>query len=320
MMDTHNVENAVRRAAPLFQQRRKPLVTCFMGERGFWRGGLKSRGKSIPCCPFPEDAVSALAKAVEYGQWLDKPKGSIPKINGIKRSKAKKTVERAMTQSAKRPLWLSVEEIAILLNCYDIRFAETVPASTPADAISAASRIGFPVAVKLVAPTIIHKTDVGGVILNLNTADAVEQAFYDIGNRLAKLNRQDEMEGVVVQRMVDSQTDVIIGVTQDPSFGPLIMFGLGGIYFELLQEMKYRLHPLTNMDARELVNSVKTVKLLEDARGAPLGDMASLEGLLLRLSAMVEDLPQIAELDLYPVKVMSQGEGYCVVDARIMLR
>ena len=320
MMDTENVENAVRRVAPVFQQHRKPLLTCFMGERGFWRGGLAAKGKYVPCCPFPEDAVSALAKAVEYGQWLNTPKGSVPKIRGIRRSKARKLVETAMTRSAKRPLWLSPEEIAELLNCYDIRFAETIAAKTSANAVSAASRIGFPVAVKLAAPTIIHKTDVGGVMLDLKTEAEVEQAFNDIEAGLAKLGRQDEMTGVMVQRMVNGGTDMIVGVTQDPSFGPLIMFGLGGIYFELLKETAFRLHPLTDVDARELVASVKTAKLIEEARGTPPGDMASLEGLLSRLSAMVEDLHQIAELDLYPVKVMPQGEGYWVVDARIMLR
>ncbi len=319
VMDPKNMENAVRRAALSFQRHRKPLLTCFMGEWGF-RVKLGSTGKSVPCYPFPEDAALALAKAAEYGQWLKRPEGSIPKIRGIRRGRARKIVEVAMTRSTERPLWLSAEEIAKLLNCYNIRIAEATVAKSAAEAVASALRIGFPVAVKLASSTIVHKTDVGGVVLDLKTKDEVEWAFNGIRARLAEIDRQEEMQGVAVQRMVSEGIEVIVGVTQDPSFGPLIMLGLGGIYAELLKDVAFRLHPLTDMDARELLTSIKMAKLLEGVRGAPPSDTASLEDLLLRLSAMVEDLPQIAELDLNPVKVMPQGEGYWVVDARIMLR
>jgi len=123
-----------------------------------------------------------------------------------------------------------------------------------------------------------------------------------------------------VQRMVIGGIEAIVGVTQDPSFGPLIMFGLGGIYAELLKDVALRLHPLTDLDAKELIGSVKMAKLFEGYRGSPPSDTRALEELLLRLSALVEDVPEIAELDLNPVKVMPQGGGYWVVDARIMVR
>jgi acyl-CoA synthetase (NDP forming) len=180
--------------------------------------------------------------------------------------------------------------------------------------------VGFPVAVKLSSSTIQHKTDVGGVKLDLKSEIEVKQAFNDIQSRLAEIECQDEMDGVTVQHMVKEGVEAIVGVTLDPSFGPLIMFGLGGIYAELLKDVAVRLHPLTDSDARELVKSIKMTKLFEGFRGAPASDTESLEDLLLRLSALVEDIPQIAELDFNPVKVMPRGKGYWIVDARIMLK
>jgi acetyltransferase len=148
----------------------------------------------------------------------------------------------------------------------------------------------------------------------------VEQAFHDIRAGLVEMGREHEMEGIALQRMVKGGIEAIVGVTQDPSFGPLMMFGLGGTYVELLKDVAVRLHPLTDLDARELLGSIKMAKLLEGFRGSPPADTPALEDLLLRLSALIEDLPQIAELDFNPVKVMPRGEGYWVVDARIMLR
>jgi acetyl coenzyme A synthetase (ADP forming)-like protein len=319
VVDPKEAEDAVRRVAPLFQRRKKPLLACFMGERGF-KTKLGTTGKFVPCFPFPEEAVAALARAIEYGEWRKRPKGAIPKLRGLKRERAQKLIESALTSSPQRPLWLSAREICDLLDCYGIRIAETVVATTPDEAVASAARQGYPVAVKLASSTLVHKTDVGGVALNLTSAQEVKQAFHDMQARLTEMGRQTEMEGVTVQRMVPGGIEVIVGVTQDPSFGPLIMFGLGGIYAELLKDVAVKLHPLTDVDARELVNSIKMSKLFAGFRGAPPSDTQALEDLMQRLSALIEDLPQIAELDFNPVKVMGRGDGYWVVDARIMVR
>ena len=319
IVDLKEAEEAVRRVAPLFQRKKKPLLACFMGQRGF-KTKLGTSNKFVPCFPFPEEAISALAKAADYGEWLDRPKGAIPKMRGLKRERAQAIIESALSSSSQRPLWLSAGDIDELLGAYGIRAIETLMASTPAEAAAAAKKLSFPVAVKLASSTIVHKTDVGGVALSLTSEKEVEKAFTDIKAKLAEMDRQAEMEGVTVQRMVPGGIEAIVGVTQDPSFGPIIMFGLGGIYAELMKDVAVRLHPLTNVDARELVGSIKMAKLFEGFRGAPPSDMRSLEDLLLRLSALVEDIPQIAELDLNPVKVMERGKGYWVVDARIMVR
>ena len=183
-----------------------------------------------------------------------------------------------------------------------------------------ASEIGFPVVLKLNSPTIFHKTDVGGVVLDLRSEDEVVKAFNDIESKLATIGRVREMEGVMVQRMVKTGIEVIVGVTQDLSFGPLMMFGLGGIYAELLKDVAFRLHPLTDLDAKELISSVKMVRLFEGFRDSPPSDMEAIQDLLLRLSALVDDIPEIAELDFNPVKLLRRGEGYWIVDARISVK
>jgi acyl-CoA synthetase (NDP forming) len=173
---------------------------------------------------------------------------------------------------------------------------------------------------KLASSTIVHKTEVGGVRLDIKSENDVENAYNDIKSRLAQIGSEDEMEGVILQHMVTGGTEAIVGVAQDPSFGALIMFGFGGIYAELTKDVAIRLHPLTDLDAKELVRSIKMAKLFEGYRGSPPSDTDSLEDLLLRVSVLVEDIPQIAEMDLNPVIVMPRGEGYWVVDSRIKLK
>jgi len=245
---------------------------------------------------------------------------SMSLTSGIKRKKAQKLIEKTMTGSTQRPFWLSTKEIYELLECYGIKTAKTLAAKTADEAASLATKIGFPVVVKLNSSTIVHKTDVGGVVLNLKSESEVKKAFAGIKRKLAKIKRENEMDGVIVQHMTEGGVEAIVGVTQDPSFGPLIMFGLGGIYAELFKDVALRLHPLTDLDAKALIDSIKMGKLFDGFRGSPPSDKKALEDLLLRISALVEDIAEITELDLNPVKVMPQGEGYRVVDARIMLR
>ncbi|MDD5399104.1 MAG: GNAT family N-acetyltransferase [Dehalococcoidia bacterium] len=317
--NTIDFEAAIRNVAQDFRDRGKPLLACFLGQRGF-KAKLGSSGRFVPSYPFPEEAISALTKAIEYVEARQKPVGRIPEFSGIDRREARKIVGKALTRSTQRPLWLDPLDISNLLTCYGIRVIETLITRTPDEAATSAAKIGFPVAVKLDSSTITHKSDIGGVVLDLNSGDEVKQAFDDIRARLEKVGRQDEMQGVIVQKMVKEGIEVIVGVTQDPAFGPLIMFGSGGVYAELIKDIVLRLHPLTDLDATEMISSIKMSKLFEGFRGSQPADTGAIQDLLLRLSAMVEDIPQIAELDLNPVKVMPEGKGYWIVDARIMLK
>jgi acetyltransferase len=313
------VANVIRELAPEFRRRGKTLVASFMGSRSAGIEYDSGGGGCIPLFAFPERTAGALARAYEYSQWLQRPKGMVPKLTGVNKEKADEVVASALKQSSTRPLWLEASSVSDLLNSYGIKVAVSKSAQTAEDAARVAEEIGFPVAVKLLSDKIIHKTEVGGVILSCCSSGEVKQAFNQIRERLEGLGRADEMQGVTIQQMISEGIEVIVGLTQDPSFGSLIMFGMGGIYAEFLRDITFRIHPLTDVDVQDMVRSVKVHGLFAGWRGSQPSDVKALEDLLLRVSAMVEDLPQIAEMDLNPVKVQEQGKGYVVVDARILL-
>jgi acetyltransferase len=309
--------SAIREVAQQFRQRGKPLLASFMGSRGA-SVDLGSREEGyVPSFTFPEDTASALAAACEYGEWLRRPKGTIPKLAGIDKKRAEQIVNAALKQEHAPRFWLDAASVNELLGCYGIRVAESKTTRTAEETMKAAKAMGFPVAVKLVSKTIIHKTDVGGVVLDVRSGEEAREAFLQIKERLTNISKEAEMDGVLVQKMVTEGVETIVGVTQDPSFGPLIIFGMGGIYTELFKDAVFRIHPLTEVDAREMVRSIKAYQLLEGWRGAKPSDIKAIEELLLRVSAMVEDFPQIMEMDLNPVKALERG--YAVVDARILL-
>jgi acetyltransferase len=311
------VASAIREVAPQFRQRGKTLLASFMGSRGVSvQLGSREQGY-VPSFAFPEATATALAAACEYGEWLKRPKGIIPELTGIDKKRAEQIVNSALKQEHARPFWLDASSVNELLACYGIQVVESKTAVTAEETMKAAKSLGFPVVVKLVSKTIIHKTEVGGVVLDVHSEEEAREAFLQIKERFARISKEAEMDGVLVQKMVSKGVEVIVGVTQDPSFGPLIMFGMGGIYTELFKDAVFRVHPLTDVDAQEMVRSIKAYKLLEGWRGAKPSDIKALEELLLRISAMVEDIPQIMEMDLNPLKALERG--YVVVDARIML-
>jgi acetyl coenzyme A synthetase (ADP forming)-like protein len=319
VVETAEMEEALRRVAPLFWRHKKPILACFIGQKGL-STQLGARGHHIPSYMFPEEAIISLKRAVDYSEMRSKPGGKIPAFKGIRKVEARRVIEAAIGRTPARPLWLNTGDISALLRCYGIEYLSLVFAQTAAQAQDAAAKLGFPVTVKLESPTITHKTDVGGVVLNVNSEREVKRAFNAIKSNLEKLGRQQEMAGVTVQRMAGGGIETIVGVTQDPSFGPLIMFGSGGIYAELIKDVTLKLHPITDVDAAEMITSLKMAKLFEGYRGSPPSDTVALQELLLRVSALIEDIPEIAELDLNPVNVMARGEGYRVIDARIMVK
>ncbi len=299
----------------------KPILACFLSARGA-PPELGSGGEGlVPSFAFPEEAAMALARAVEHAEWRQRPKGTVPKLDGVDGEQGRTIIDKALAgDGADAPIWLDAESSARLLNAYGIRVARTRLVTSTAEAARVASEIGFPVALKLASSTITHKSDVAGVWLGLTSELDVRGAFDFMRERMREMDRLAEMQGAIVQEMVEAGTEAIVGVTQDPSFGPLVMFGLGGVFVELLKDVAFRIHPLTDVDANEMVRSVQSYPLLEGWRGSEPGDVPALQDLLLRVSAMVEDLPEIAEMDLNPVKVLSRGEGCVVVDVRILLQ
>ncbi len=190
-------------------------------------------------------------------------------------------------------------------------------ATTPEEAIAAAQELGFPVVVKIVSPDIVHKSDVGGVRLNLETPDQVARAFHEVVQSAHQHMPDARIWGVSVQRQAQPGVEVIVGVSKDPQFGPVVMFGLGGILVELLQDVSFRIVPLEPRDARQMIREIKGFPLLTGYRGRPPVNIGALENLLLRVSQLVEAHPEIEELDLNPV--FARPDGAEAVDARIVI-
>jgi acetyl coenzyme A synthetase (ADP forming)-like protein len=289
--------------------RSKPVVTVFMSARG-QPEELKSPEVHIPSYAFPEAAAIALARAARYGQWRERPLTMPVRFEDLRRDEAAAMIARAL---ARGDGWLTAEEVAELFSCYGLPLAAQRVAGHAKEAGEIAEAMGGEVALKAIAPGLLHKTEKGGVALNLSGAEQVCAAAQEMTEHLAAHDLLPT--GFLVQRMIPKGVEMIVGVLQDPQFGPVVACGAGGVLVELLRDVSVRLTPLTREDAAEMIQSLKTAPLLDGFRGSPAGDKAALEEGLLRLSALVEDLPQIAELDCNPFVVLEQGA--MILDARV---
>lgn len=297
--------------------RTKPVVACFMGTHGVTEALSSLKSGRIPSYAFPEAAAIALARAVEYAQWRERPEGNVPTLDAVYPDRVQALLGKGKGESAR---WLSPAEVTTVLTAYGIKVIETRTAASAEEAGAVAVELGFPVVLKLDSPTISHKSELGGVVLDLKSRREVEWAYHDLARRLDDMGRRSEMAGVMLQPQQSDGIESIVGVVQDPVFGPLMMFGLGGILVELMRDVSFRLHPLTDLDAREMVRAIKGYPLFEGFRGAAPGDVAAIEDVLLRVSRLLSDFPQILEMDLNPLKVLRPGEGCVVLDARIKVK
>jgi acyl-CoA synthetase (NDP forming) len=263
----------------------------------------------------PESPAFVLSKAAAYAEWQQQPGGMVPDFDDLEFSTVRTICSTALSQRGAG--WLTTEETRSLLNAMRLPVQSGGVAHTPDEAVALAGKIGYPVAVKLASRRIIHKTEIGGVHLNLMDERAVRDAFGSIRRRLAQAGQLEAMEGVLVQPMVTGGVEVMVGVTHDPLFGPLIAFGLGGIHVEILGDVQFRITPLTDRDATEMVRGIKGSRLLSGYRGHPPADVEAIEDVLLRISRLVEEIPDISELDLNPIFALAPGQGCRIVDARI---
>lgn len=299
---------------------RKPVLSCFMGSHGVPEGLRSLQAAHIPSYGFPESAAIALARAVRYGRWREAPEGRIPALDDVDQDAARDALRPASEDGGQEAQWLAPERMRKLLEAYGIRTPPTVLATTPEAAVRAAEELGYPVALKLASPTITHKSDVGGVALDVRRSDEVLHAYEEMARRLEEQGRRGEMAGVIVQPMVRGGVEAVIGMTRDSSFGPLLMFGLGGVQVEVLRDVVFRVHPLSDRDAAEMVGGIKGAALFDGYRGAPPSDVEAIQDILMRVSQMVGDHPDILEMDLNPVSVREHGQGCVVLDARIAVQ
>ena len=263
---------------------------------------------------FPEPAARALARAVRYAEWRERPEGEIVEFDDVDPEAAQEAIWEALPGLGAEGGWLDPSVAEAVLRAFGIPMAASRTVTTREGAIAAAAEIGGPVVLKVIAPSALHKSDVGGIVLDVQGDDEVGVAF----DRVTSV--ADDAAGALVQEFVPGGHEVIVGMTEDPSFGPLIAFGLGGVFVELIGDVAFRVHPLTDLDVDEMISEVKSARLLDGYRGGPAGDVAALKETLLRLSALVETVPEIAEFDLNPVKVLEPGAGLRVVDLRMRVR
>jgi acyl-CoA synthetase (NDP forming)/GNAT superfamily N-acetyltransferase len=266
-------------------------------------------GLGVPAYAYPESAARALSRAARYGSWRSRPADTVPEIKGIQTAEA-----RALIASFLGRLpgggWLPADEADRLLRCYGLPMVASRLVATADEAAAAAVDLGGRVALKAEACGLVHKSDAGGVLLDLDGPAEARAGFTTLAGRFA-----DDFCGALVQPMIVGGTEVIIGVVQEPVFGPLVVFGLGGAATEVLGDHAARLAPLTTADADDLIHSIRAAPLLLGHRGQPPADLAALRGALLRISQLADDLPQVAELDLNPV--IARPNGVIAVDARI---
>jgi acetyl coenzyme A synthetase (ADP forming)-like protein len=305
------VARAIRAAAN--DAGRKPLVACFLGRHGIPDALRSSHAdeRSIPSFAFPESAAAALGHAAGYAAWRRRPEGSVPDLPDVDVQRAQVIVAREIGASSDGA-WLAPSVAATLCECFGVAVVSTVRVEASSEAVEAAEELGYPVALKAGSGGIVHRTDVGAVHLSLASAEAVEHAFTAMYERLG-----DEMGGAIIQPMVEPGIETIIGLTRDPLFGSLVVFGMGGTAAELMRDTALRILPITDLDAREMVRSLRMSPLLFGYRGAPAVDVEMLEQLLLRVGRLAEEVPEVAEMDCNPV--IASPEGVSVVDVKVHL-
>ena len=288
------------------------LLSVFMQANGAGTSLSGEEGaRSIPTYTFPEAAALALSRAVRHGEWRARDPGVEMRLDDDSVTAIREVINSALSRLGGEGGWLDPNEIDECLRHAGLRTPRTRVATSLTDAQQAARDIGGPVVLKVISDDALHKSDLGGVVLGVVGDEDVSTAYERVTSVVPSY------DGVVVQEMIEGGHEVLIGVAQDPNFGPLVVFGLGGVYVELLRDVSFRLHPITDTDAGEMITETRSHTLLEGYRNSPQGDVPALEEALQRVSALITVVPELMEMDLNPVKVLTPGDGVCVVDARM---
>jgi acyl-CoA synthetase (NDP forming) len=287
----------------------KPVLSVFLSAQQSPKE-LRTTSFSIPSYSFPETAAIALARAARYREWRERRETYPPKFADIRADEAAAIVASAL---ARGEGWLLPDDVTKICSCYGLPLIAQGVVTNADDAAAAAAGFGGEIALKAIAPDLVHKTEAGAVRLHLSGPEMVRKAALEMSERLK--SRGLSPSGFVVQQMAKPGIEMLVGVVHDPQFGPVVACGAGGVQVELLKDVSIRLTPLSNEDAAEMIHELKTYPLLTGFRGSVVCDVAALEEGLLRVSAMVEDIPQIAELDCNPYVVHEKGAT--ILDARI---
>jgi acetyltransferase len=293
----------------------KTVLACLMGAGERKAGIHYLLDHGIPVYIFPEAAAKALATIDRYRRWLERPVGKVRNFR-VDSERVRRIIDEHL---AAQTAAIVGEQAISVLEAYGIPAAGYRYAYAPAEAVAAAAEIGYPVVMKVNTPPLLHKTEAGGVIVDLRSEREVRDAFKELRQRVGHIPTKETFS-VIIQQMVTGTVETVVGMTTDPSFGPLIMFGLGGIYVEIMKDVAFRVNPLTNQTAREMIRSLKSYRLLTGFRGAKPVDLTVIEDVLLRVSQLVRDFPELAEIDINPFIVSGDRSACKAVDARLILK
>jgi len=309
------IEKTAHAVGRLAQEADKPVLACFMGEARIKAGIDVLWQYYVPNYPFPERAAAALAAMSEYRRERERPIFE-PQPSEVCIPVVRELFDRVRAQGR---VSIGDAEAWTVLECYGFTIPQSRLAKTPEEAIEIAGEIGYPVVMKVASPDILHKTDVGGVKLNLRSPDDVRDAFDLIVYRAGRYVPGARIWGCQVQQMVLGGREVLVGMSRDPQFGPLVAFGLGGIYVEALKDVTFRVAPFSPQEADEMIREIRSYRLLEGIRGEPPADHEAMVNALLRISQLVTDFPEIVELDINPLMVFEKGRGAMAIDMRLIL-
>jgi 4-hydroxybutyryl-CoA synthetase (ADP-forming) len=295
----------------------KTILASLMGlAEGTENRRIMSEG-GIPYYLYSEPAIRTLKAMYDFKKWVDEASTKRDTLQFSKDTAKVKSIFENVRKNGRSNLL--EEEGYEVLEAYGFPTPKSILCTTEQECTSAANQIGYPLVMKIVSPDIIHKSDAGGVKVGIKTDDELKNSFRTITENALKYKSDAKIKGVLVQEMVKSAKETILGASQDPTFGPVIMFGLGGIYVEVLKDVVFRIVPIDEKEAINMVESIKTIKLLKGVRGEKSSDLKAIADSLQRLSQLVVDFPEIKEFDINPLLVLEEGKGARVVDARIIL-
>ena len=293
----------------------KPIIGVFMTTSNFFTT-ISEMDVNMPFFMYAEEAAEGFLRLDQQRKWIARPEGQIP-VYDVDREKAKQIIKQSLAEGRAQ---LTTRESIDVLDAYGIRVCKSGFATTEEEVISVGNSIGYPVVMKMTSKTTSHKTDVGGVRVNIQSEEQLRAEYQDLIAKLTEKGLIDGLEGVIIQEMVKGNREMVCGIATDPQYGPMMMFGLGGVFIEVMKDVTFRIAPLTDVDADEMIKSVKAYKLLEGARGTTPAQMDQIKETLLRLSQLVHDFSFIDELDINPLLISEKtGEGIAV-DGRIKVR
>ena len=295
----------------------KPIVVSLIGGTECAEECSRLIENGVPCYESPEKAVSALGALYSYKRGIERIKSvRIPKVS-IREDVARRIISKALEEGRTA---LTPRESAELAKAYGIPVLEKPLARSLEEAIDIAEKIGYPIALEVESPQIIHKTEVGGIVLNVNSKEELKAEYVRMLENVKSKLPEAKIEGVIVRKMAERGKEVLIGMSRDPIFGPLIAFGSGGIMVELIKDVTFRVAPLSLEDVEEMVRETKAYNLLKGFRGEPESDIDVVKDVILRVSKMAEDIEEIKELDINPFFVYEKGKGGLAIDIKVILK